>query len=294
MMKNRKVVITVVLIVATILFAGLAIFLVWAINNRTVSPNDTNAAVPEVTLSGIVYCSQESNGSVTQVPTSGVTIAFLTSSGQTIDNVSSNSDGTWTADVNLDSLLNGKVNVLPNNTYPYAGVPDSDSGVQTGIECTNSNINGFALDDSGTYIVEQNGCKRTIQLTNVNFNLGTCKSVSTATTTPTTTVTSSPTSTPSTTPTSTATRVPEATVTPTITITSTPTTTIAQTTATPTPTATTIFTVTTTITATNAPLPNTGIEDQIGIFIFGVITITLSIGILVLYKRRFEDRIIND
>lgn len=292
MMKNRKVVITVVLIVATILFAGLAIFLVWAINNRNVSPNDTNAAVPEVNLSGIVYCTKEENGGISQVPLSGISIAFTTSSGQTIDNTMSQSDGTWSAAVNLDSLLNGNVKVIPNNTYQYAGVPDSTSGATTGVSCTNSNINGFQLDPSGQYISEQNGCKRTIQTTNVNFNVGTCKSVTTATTTPTSTVTSSPKSTP--TPTSTATRVPVATVTPTPTITSTPTTTIAQTTATPTATATSIFTVTTTITATNSPLPNTGIKDQIGIFIFGVITVSLSTGIFVLYKRRFEDRIIND
>jgi len=80
--------------------------------------------------------------------------------------------GSWAASKEASTLINTYIRPTGGSNFPNASATDQSTGVNNGINCTDSNVEGATRRTEG--VVESVGCKRTIPTNEINFNLGYC------------------------------------------------------------------------------------------------------------------------
>lgn len=83
------------------------------------------------------------------------------------------SQGSWTKSLEAAQMVNTYIRPKGGEHFPNASATDESTGVNNGIGCTDSNVEGATYKTNNT-LQESAGCKRSVPANEINFNLGYC------------------------------------------------------------------------------------------------------------------------
>lgn len=133
-----------------------------------------------VNLSGQVYCTDITTGN--KLPVGGIVLEHIkdiNSDDKQEETLlaTSAADGSWSASKSVSDWSVPIASIRPdeNADYPYASRTDTFTGVENGIDCEDSNLEGISFNGDKTAVIETHGCTRqSIPIDSVNFNVGYC------------------------------------------------------------------------------------------------------------------------
>lgn len=131
---------------------------------------DNSGCTPEpttYTVGGRAYCVIKATGQ--KEYKGGIDISLGGTKIATTDG-----SGSWSATKQTSELTNTYIRPNGGSNFPNASATDQSTGVANGIGCTDSNVEATTVNEQNNQIIESAGCGRTLQMNDLNFNLGYC------------------------------------------------------------------------------------------------------------------------